>query len=124
MQQFRNEFSVKVHVSTLLDNLKRNLALHTQQHEEALKNWRSETIAKAEKIKQRLNNGETPKFLNDFDPPPADMSEQYKLAISMVSMHDEQTLQLDQQQFNAFVNNIWDWSNTWSASNSKYLSNR
>lgn len=124
MQQFRNDFSVEVHVKELLTCLQRNQALHIQQYAEAKKNWLAECIAKADKLKEDLSNGKIPRLMNNFDSPPADMSEEYQLAIDMVKMHDKETLQLDQQQFKAFVKNIWQWSDNWSMSNSKYLSNR
>lgn len=120
MQRFQNDFKVTVSTKELLETLIANKGAHIESYKKALANWRLDLLAKLQSFTSRITAGES-RFNLTLDPAPVSMEKDYELAIAMVSWNKNDTMILDQQQFNAFVRDDWEWKQSWSLTNSKYL---
>lgn len=120
MQRFNKDIIITVGTVTLLDTLKANRDKHILDYAKALEGWKLDTLARLQQLTSMIENGHTNLNLT-IDGPPKSMQKDYELAIDMVSWNQDHVMQLDQQQFNAFVRDDWDWKSIWTSTNSKYL---
>lgn len=120
MMQFLN-INMKTVVSRLdlLDALRRNRAEHAGIVAEARRGY----VAKAkEALNQRLAALESGKLagLSFSLTPPKDYTHIYDTAIKMLEMSLDQTVELKGDEFRKLVEDKWEWSADFYASNSNY----
>lgn len=120
MRNFEKDITVTVDRLRLIERLKENKVSHRAKFEKALEGWRKETVALLNSIAENIKNNK-PNNIYCFERPPADMSKEYETAIDMFSWDTNDKVDLDRQQFNAFVRDDWEWSSGWVTTNSKYL---
>jgi DNA-directed RNA polymerase subunit F len=120
MNRFTRPLTVTVDKKQLIEKLTTNLKNHKKKYQQAYASWKKESI---EALKKAIKNVENDKQLigNILDVMPQDKSDEYEDAIRMLEWDTNNTIELDQQQFNAFINDEWDWSQHWTTVNTKYF---
>jgi hypothetical protein len=111
---------VEVNKLDLLVKLKENKAKHISEHKEARKVYNEKLIEWAEQLilDTKANREVIPWFKEDV---PTSFEEEYKLAIDMLEWSTEtDTVLLTQNEFKQYVNDEWNWSQGFKATNSKY----
>lgn len=121
------KLNIKVEKTKLITALKQNRAKHIADYQEATKNWQKELKAMVDSAHSLLDKEDYSLFLDRkhdifrIDLRPTSHKKEYDTAIEMLEFSADQEIQLDIQQYNAFVKDEWDWRQHWSASNAKYL---
>lgn len=124
MNSFQEQFTVKANTARLIETLKANKEKHRAHFLKALEGWRKESVEKLTSLAKKIEgnkDGNRFRHITIIDEPPMDMTHDYEVAIDMLSWNTTETIDLDQQKFNAFVRDDWHWSGNWTMSNSKYL---
>lgn len=124
LMPFRSEITSVVRKDMLLEKLKNNLEKHRQHFQQALEGWRKETIESINAAHKEISSTGKLRNISIISQPPSDMSQYYEQAIMMLEWDQNDKLELDQMQFQCFVQDQWDWSNNWTNTNSKYLMNK
>ena len=113
--------NVKVNTKDLLVKLEENREKHRKDLIEAKKNYLIAAKELLTKKLEKLNNGLVEDLKFNVSPPD-DHTEEYDLIISMLKMSTEETMYVTYQQFEAFVNDRWQWKQEFLVKNSTYLS--
>lgn len=100
--------SVKVDRGKLLSTLQENRAKHVEEYETAVAQYRVEAEKALRKRALAIRDGETLKTGIDL-PEPRSFEADYDRAIAMVDWSTEETIELDEQNFRAFVLDEWHW---------------
>lgn len=119
MRQNNVKMTTTVDRLDLLSKLRENLANHSKIVEEA----RAGYIEKARKeLEERLKDIEKGKLVNlTFGLyPPQDYSSVYKTSISMLEWNKSDTVELEADEFRQLVEDQWDWTQGFLASNVGY----
>lgn len=110
---------VRVYTTELLNKLQKNMLKHVDEFNKAMAQFRIDVI---EEMKENLdvaqNGGVLRLMLQKHNNPPRSYEHEYKKAIAKYEMSVDETVYLDDVQFQQFVLDIWQWSN--STSNSLY----
>lgn len=103
----------------LLEVLLKNREQHMRDYLEAIKGYRDEITGWCRK---QLATAETGKDieLHCCLQQPQDHTHEYDTIISMVEMGTDETIELDQHEFQKFVEDEWDWKETFKAVTSFY----
>lgn len=113
--------TIEVEVKTLLKTLVTNREQHLKDHKKAKEGWRklllkdlgvlhADLIANKSIEATRLHLKSKPQhYLNEYDE-----------AIEILNYAANPIIELDQQQFRAYVKDEWTWKTQWEASNSTY----
>jgi hypothetical protein len=113
---------IKIQKDKLIEILKQNQAEHAKVLEETTLVWQ-EKVTK--ELKAQLKNVKTNgKFsvntLYGLNTPPANHTKHYDSVIKMLNITEETTLELDETNYKQFVEDRWDWTHGWVASNTAY----
>ena len=116
-----HEINIKVTCkkTELLEKIKNNRGKHAGVVAESRKGY----IEKAKKVLlQKMEALEAGKIvsLHVNLQPPQDFTSVYDTVINMLSMHTGDSLELEAQEFRQFVEDEWDWSRAFWASNAVY----
>lgn len=122
--------SVNVSRLALLDALVKNLETHKTQYQEAIADYKTKLRLDAnelvESLEKDLSEKDLKKLRIEFNPP-SDHSKEYTDAIEMLEMSVDDTIQLDEQSFKAFIKNQWLWSDSFNeflTSTKSYISGK
>jgi hypothetical protein len=113
---------VKVNKGELLKTLEKNLILHKDIYATSLDGYKRqfillcETILKGAIEKDKFDFASLSKLVK-----PDDHSDDYSEAIKMISMHVDDTIILEYDEFRNYILNKWDWINRFRLS---WTSNR
>ncbi len=113
---------VQIEQNKLLNILRSCLQAHEKAHQEAVKGWEREVTNACRQIIVTVEEGQ----LKDLDPVfkhhqrPKSHVKEYELVLAMLEHHVGDTIELDQQDFDRYVQDNWEWKEQWSASNSRY----
>ena len=126
--------TIKVLKSTLLGAIKENRSHHATEWETALSGWRKEA---AESIATNIDTltldlgamrspSSLPKDfklhdLKRLDQMPVNHLDEYDRAIQMLTMHMDDSIELEEGEFRQYVQDEWEWKNVFNIMNSKYL---
>lgn len=126
MRNFKESVVITVNCADLLKTLEVNREKHIKDYKEALRNWKLECISRLAQQLDVYTNYKEESLLKEklavLDMPPQDMSAEYTKVINMLKWNKSESIELDQEKFQALVMDEWDWKQHWSLSNSKYLS--
>ena len=104
----------------LVDILKSNLVKHTKDNDEATEAYWESLKKDLEKVLEKVNKGKSV-CASDVDwEEPLGYVEQYREAIEMLELTDQDTILLSQEQFRQYVLDKWNWSVQFHASNSYF----
>lgn len=114
--------TVNVNKSELLEILKKNRQEHQEVFREANEKFRKEAATKLEAMMKDLREGKAfnPTVVNILDVP-EDHTAEYDRAIQMLEMSVDAVVAVDAREFACLVQDRWDWSRRWAASNIKYV---
>lgn len=110
---------ITVSKSRLLDILKKNRENHRSVYEEAFAGYRNECIRVLEQNLKALKDGKKV-VVQFYEQAPQDHTGDYDRVIRMLGMEVSDTVELDQQQFSNYVDDDWNWKQSWTVSNAKY----
>lgn len=113
---------VIVNKAELLVILKKNKAEHREVFLEAQKKFREVVIEELDAQLKAARDGQ-PVMLERFTRliQPQDYTAQYERAIRMLEMSVHTTVEINDREFQNFVEDVWDWSRDWAVSNSNYV---
>jgi len=109
---------VKIEKSKLLSALKNNCKKHSDDFAEIEDNYRLSLMDLYEKRLQQLSEGEIPK--NEVPYRPHHHLDDYDAAILMVEMEVENTVVLEQREFEQLVMDRWSWQKEFEISKTMY----
>lgn len=100
--------TVKINKEKLLNKLQQNLNDHKLIYKETIEIWQTEVRLA---LKDALNKARSGKeFITDLDlEEPQCHIDHYKQIIEMIKWEEEDTIELDQREFNQFILDRWDW---------------
>ena len=110
---------ITVDKKELLEKLEENRANHREIFEEALEGYRETVI---DLLDQRLADVRAGKKIDmHFNiVEPQDHTREYDVAIAMVKMSVDDTIDLDQHQFQNYVMDDWNWKQNFLYCNANY----
>lgn len=111
--------TITVNKDKLLKILKTNRANHRDVYEEAFEGYRQECIRILEQNLSNLRSGKKV-IVQFYEQAPQDHTDDYDRVIRMLEMEISDTVELDQQQFVNYVDDEWNWKQSWTVSNAKY----
>ena len=103
----------------LLETLKSNLAKHSSIVQEARDGYIKKAKLALESRLEQLRKGQLVTLQFTLSPP-VDYSEVYKSAIAMLEWNENQFVELQADEFRQLVQDEWDWTDGFLASNSAY----
>ncbi len=113
------DFTVVINKMELIEKIQANRDKHRAIFEEALEGYRQAAITafseRLDKIKARK-----PFTINFNLHEPQDHTGDYDRVLTMLKMHQGQTLELGQEDFAMYVLDDWSWKRQWIASNTQY----
>ena len=115
---------VRVKKTELLEILKKNKAEHEAIFAEAQKTWQTAVVKELTSQLAIASENKLPSLLKlkKLEPPKSYASE-YERAIGMLEMSVDDVVEIDQQEYQNYVRDIWNWSRNWAYSNSAYSNN-
>lgn len=113
---------VRVKKDDLLAILKKNKAEHKAIFEKAQEKFREVAIKELDRMLKVAREGQ-PFVLERFARlvQPKNYTGEYDRAIKMLEMSVDDTIEITSQEFQNFVQDIWNWSRDWALSNSGYV---
>lgn len=123
MMTLRN-FKIAVSRDKLLDALKENRKKHLEDWHTAMRGFVLRAGQVIEELDLQLQSKEAKAVdLSDVHSlnKPLCFSHVYDQVIHMVEFSEDQTFQLDADQFSAWVDNKWEWDRAWRDQNTIYL---
>lgn len=115
---------VMVSCAKLLRVLQENRAKHAQEYTAALEGWREEVKEKMAEMLDSLavDSLKDPNLSELFKlERPVSYEENYLTLIGMLEMATETEIELNQQQYQQYVEDKWVWKEQWSVSNRHYM---
>jgi NOL1/NOP2/fmu family ribosome biogenesis protein len=111
--------SVKVDKGKLMSTLQENRGKHVAEYTTAVEQYRVEAEKALRKRALAIRDGETLKTGIDL-PEPKSFEADYDRAIAMVDWSTESVIELDEQDFRAFVLDEWNWRGQFAGTTSIY----
>ena len=114
--------TVRINKGDLVNALTENRKKHKEEFDKASEGYRVEMLALLHGLSVRIERGENVNVshaIREF--PPEDHTEDYKVALDMLSMSVDGVIELTHEEFRHMVLDDWEWQRSWKASNSKYL---
>ena len=112
--------SVKVEKGKLLTTLQENRGKHVAEYDSAVEAYRKAAEKALRKRAIEIRDGETLCKEVDDLPEPRSFAADYDRAIAMVEWSTEETIELDEQDFRAFVLDEWNWRGQFAGTTSLY----
>jgi predicted phage-related endonuclease len=112
--------TITVNKEELLNTLERNQTQHETDYADALVAYRAKLI---EELDQKLADAKAGKKVDHHLrlPIPESYAESFQTAIEMLQWDVAAEVQLDQRDFQRFVQNQWEWQHQFAASTAAYL---
>ena len=116
---------VTVDKTKLLKKLKQNREVHKENYKNAHEGWvltmkDLSAVLNKEASDGRISEDTIGDLLRDRTPP-SDHTDEYSRAIDMMEMSEDLNISMDQFTFDQYVRDNWTWKETWSMSNTKYV---
>jgi hypothetical protein len=112
--------SITVDKKTLIETITKNRDDHREQFLAAQDKYREKAV---EILDERLQQAREGKRINLVVrlPEPVDYTESYNTALSMLEWEIEDQVELDQHDFERYVENKWEWQQMFAANTQSYL---
>ena len=105
----RHNKSIKVNRLVLLDKLKENLLIHTNELIESNLDYRKAIIQFSNNLITALTNDDKVEPYFKIQPP-LDHTKEYQEAIDMLEYSVDEVIELGEELFKAYIKNEWSWS--------------
>ena len=115
---------IDVKKEELIATLRKNRDQHVGDYQEAMRGWRDHVATKLDEVAQKARDGKLLKYPYLSLHEPQTYQKDYDCAIAMLSMHTADIIELSTTDFQHFVQDDWDWKDTFTASNSAYTGRR
>ncbi|NJL70971.1 MAG: hypothetical protein HC888_04800 [Candidatus Competibacteraceae bacterium] len=115
------ERRITVDKDAVLKSLKENKEKHKKTYETALEGWRIEVRERLTKELQKAELNKDPNLNFSNLAKPTHQLDEYEVAIEMLEMDIQPTIELSSSEFRRFVKDQWDNRDHWLASNTRYL---
>ena len=113
--------SVKISVSKLLETLIANRAQHVIDFKDALEAYRTDSIEALEKALSEAKDGKEIQHYISVTKPTS-YEESYNTIIKMLEMSDDDVVELTMQEFTQYVEDKWQWKQTFLETANSYAS--
>ncbi len=120
MRHFGNR-TIKVRKADLISKIKANKELHIKAYQEAVIAYKEEALRQLAELTERANNGDLNITLKLIAP--IDNADDYDKVVEMFEWEVDDIVELEQNEFNQYVQDETDFAIQAKASNSFYLSN-
>jgi hypothetical protein len=111
---------ITVEKTALIAKLQSNRDEHRSMFIKAQERYREAMIAELDRALQEARNGD--KIRRAFSlPVPEDHTEEFNTAIEMLQWETGDEVQLDQHDFQRYVQNRWQWAASFAANTQSYL---
>lgn len=111
---------IRVNKALLLQTLHENRAKHLETYTKAKANYRDKVAEALRARAVEIKNGGRVDLYFDF-PEPQDYSREYDLAIEMVKWAIGEEVSISEKDFKRYVLNEWEWTRTFAATTSSYV---
>lgn len=113
------EITVSVNYLTTIVN--DNLSSHKKDYETALEGYFKELqTLMSERLEKVVRREKVDHHFRDINKPESH-AEEYETLIKMLKMHTSPTITIDDVDYRHYVEDKWDWKQSWYTRNSKYL---
>lgn len=114
--------TIEASVERLMKTLAANRDKHFKDYEKAKKGWRKLLTKQLSGLLADLEAERSlaPDQLH-LPPKPTHYLKEYDEALDMLKYASNTAIDLNQEQFRAYVNDEWSWKTHWEASNTSYL---
>ena len=122
MHTMRN-FKIKVSTVDLIKKLEENKKTHASEYATATEGYVLELKERLEKLTSQVEKDPLSANLRIIGElgKPSNYTNVYDQVISMLKMSVDEETELDSEQFRAWVQNTWEWSDSWRSLNSGYV---
>lgn len=104
----------------LLKVLRENRANHRKEFEGAIKGYEEDAIARLQGLVKQMKAGKRPSLMISM-PIPQDHTKDYDRVIRMLEMCVTDIIELDETDFQQYVQDDWAWKGQFSATNAMYM---
>ena len=118
MRRTRNR-TIKVDKNKLIEKIKENKKAHIEAYEKALVAYKTEAFKQLSSLKTRAEEGDTKLYLQLTTP--INNAENYDKIVEMFEWEVEDFVELEQQEFNEYVQDETDFARMAKLSNSAYI---
>jgi hypothetical protein len=118
-QRLRGLSTVLVERERVLEAVKANRESHRRKFEEAIEGYKQRAIELLEEHIQRIKKKGPERVFVDL-PWPTDHTEDYDRIVDQLEFSLDETLELNEQEFNTYVRDEWGWQKAFSATYSMY----
>jgi hypothetical protein len=110
---------ITVKVADLRAEIQANRDNHRAIFEEAVRKFRAEMISVLDK---RLNDAKAGRHVDQYLGllEPEDHTRDYDRVLKMLDMHDDEHIEIDQDEFAQYVMDDWGWKRLWVANTLSY----
>lgn len=112
--------TVNVDVDWLLTKVTENRKNHRAEFENAFVGYKTAAIKALETNLELFKQGKRTR-LSWNEVPPEDHTKDYDRVIEMLAASVDKTVKLESGEFANFVQDDWHWMQSWTVSNSKYM---
>jgi hypothetical protein len=112
--------TVTLDKAALLEVLRDNRTRHRAVFDKAIEGYRERAIAELDARIQQLKARKGNVDLYIRLPEPVDHTRDYDRVIRMVEMHQNDTVELDEDAFAAYVEDDWDWKREFVGTTARY----
>jgi len=103
----------------VLKRVRKNLDRHKQIVAEAVEGYRKAAIAELEKHLKRIKNGKRARIYVSLTEP-MDMTREYLRVVEMLESTEEDTITLNESDFQHFIMDDWEWRHQFTSQNAQY----
>ena len=115
--------TVKIKKPILVEVLTKNRNAHRELYEKAFEGYRDECMKCLNHNLQALTEGKRVE-VRIYESCPVDHTEDYDTILNMLDMSVDDVIELSHSEFQQYVEDNWQWRESWNNSNSKYISHR
>ena len=111
---------VTVKQDELLKILQENRSVHKADYEDAYKGYLETCAETLEKMLAEINAGDR-ETVQWTEYPPQNQVKDYDRVIRMLELSVDDEIELSAEEFSNFVQDDWQWKDSWAVSNSHYI---
>jgi len=118
-----NQITVRVNKAQLLETLKTNLEKHISMHATALETWKETAAKRISLLPERILKGEIKdlyKAVESVNDRPTSYAPSYEKVIRMLEFSVDDIIELESEDFDRYVNDNWEWKQTFANNSMKY----
>jgi len=116
----RNSLTINAETKVILEKLKENRQKHIEIYHEAMKNYKSKVIELLKEKIEEVNSSEKIEAISFHLALPQSFVKEYDMAIRALEYNVDDTIQLDQDQIEKYINDNWQWMDTFLVGSMNY----